>query len=176
MKINSKNAVLQNPENIAKVKDWIAEALLKRIETVREEGLKGLDDVIKHVPAMSLAPIFALYYGSFLAEKVKFTKEYVEYEFTPTSMRLVSWGKLYDQYLREITSEFAPMKEVDSGTKPAIQGIVDENFVNSIVGMFLQKDEGFSVRDLLGLDPRTKAWRNMLTTTAIGVTIPSFKE
>jgi hypothetical protein len=123
---------------------------------------------------MSLAPIFALYYGSFMAEKVKFTDDYIEYEGHPVTMKLVPKNKFHEEYVKEIISEFAPKEE--SSYPSAIQGIVDENFVNSIIGMFLKQQQNWSVRELLSLDPRLKVMREMLTTTTIGVTIPSFKE
>jgi hypothetical protein len=106
---------------------------------------------------MSLAPIFALYYGSFMAEKVKFTDDYIEYEGHPVTMKLVPKNKFHEEYVKEIISEFAPKEE--SSYPSAIQGIVDENFVNSIIGMFLKQQQNWSVRELLSLDPRLKVMR-----------------
>jgi hypothetical protein len=53
-------------------------------------------------------------------------------------MRLVPAHKFHEDYVKEIISEFAPREE--SSYPAAIQGIVDENFVNSIIGMFLKQE------------------------------------
>jgi hypothetical protein len=64
---------------------------------------------------------------------------------------------MHEEFLKEIHSEFAPKEE--SSYPSAIQGIVDENFPNSIVGIFLKSPQSWSIRELLSLDPRLKSFK-----------------
>jgi hypothetical protein len=82
--------------------------MIEEIDKIRVQGARGRDEIVEHVPAMSLAPIFALYYASFMAQKVKFSSEFIEYEFHPISMKLVPREKFHEDYVKEIISEFAP--------------------------------------------------------------------
>ncbi len=50
--------------------------------------------------------------------------------------------------------------------------IVDENLINSVIGMFLKLDTTYSLRELLAIDPRLVVMRQLLTTTTIGMAIP----
>jgi hypothetical protein len=43
-----------------------------------------------------------------MAQKVKFSSEFIEYEFHPISMKLVPREKFHEDYVKEIISEFAP--------------------------------------------------------------------
>ena len=134
----------------------------------------GSDAVVAKLPLMSLGPMVGLYYGATVADKVSFTDEFIEYEFSPVSLRAVKKNQLYDEFLKAIDTKFAPLVEGDEDS--AMQLIVDENMVNGVIGQFLKIEKNYSLRELLTIDPRLAVMRQMLTTTTIGLLIPSFKE
>jgi hypothetical protein len=45
-----------------------------------------------------------------------------------------------------------------------------------MIGQFLKIEKNWSLRDLLNLDKRLAVMKQLLTTTTIGMAIPSFKE
>jgi len=109
-----------------------------------------------------------------MAERIEFADSYIEYEFSPVSMKLIPEKKLYNEFIKAIKTEFAPNEESEDPS--ALQLIVDENLINSVIGMFLKLDTTYSLRELLALDPRLIVMRQLLTTTTIGMAIPQFKE
>jgi hypothetical protein len=54
-----------------------------------------------------MAPAIGLYFGSFIADKMVFSDEFIEYEFSPVSMKIVKQSQLYEEFLKAIDSEFA---------------------------------------------------------------------
>lgn len=123
---------------------------------------------------LSLAPAVGLYYAAFMADKIEFAESYIEYEFSPVSLKLVKANKFYEDFLKEIKTDFAPQEEGEDPS--ALQLIVDENLINGVIGTFLKMDTMYSLRELLALDPRLVMMRQLLTTTTIGMAIPQFKE
>lgn len=109
-----------------------------------------------------------------MAERMEFTDSYIEYEFSPVSMKIIPPAKLYEEFLKAIETDFAPSEESEDPS--ALQMIVDENMINAIIGMFLKIDTTYSLRELLAIDPRLIVMRQLLTTTTIGMAIPAFKE
>ena len=83
---------------------------------------------------------------------------------------------LYDEFLRPIESDFAPLKPAEQNEDSALQLIVDENLVNGAIGQFLKVEKMYSIRDFLGMDPRAAVFKQLLTTTTIGMVMPAFKE
>jgi len=61
------------------------------------------------LPILSLAPVFGLYFATYGAEKITFTDNFLEYDFSPLSLKLVD--KLYDDFLKPIDTDFAPDNE-----------------------------------------------------------------
>ena len=57
---------------------------------------------MQKLPALSLAPVVGLYYASFMAERMEFTDSYIEYEFSPVSMKIIPPAKLYEEFLKAI--------------------------------------------------------------------------
>ncbi len=48
--------------------------------------------------------------------------------------------------------------------------------MNGVLGQFLKIDKMYSLKDLLSVDPRTAVIKQLLTTTTVGMIVPSFKE
>jgi hypothetical protein len=53
---------------------------------------------------LSLAPVFGLFYATYGAEKVTFSDTFVEYDFSPISLKLVD--RLHNEFLKEIDTKF----------------------------------------------------------------------
>ena len=148
--------------------------MLEEIHNIKEEALGGNEQLVQKLPAISLAPVVGLYYASFMADRIEFTDSYIEYEFSPVSIGAIDADRLYDEFIKAIPTEFAPSEESEDPS--ALQMIVDENMINSVIGMFLKLETTYSLRQLLGIDPRLVVIRQLLTTTTIGMAIPQFKE
>ena len=58
------------------------------------------------VPILSWAPVMGLYLGTYAAEKVHLSDDFVEYDFSPVSMKLVK--KMYDDFLKPLDTDFIP--------------------------------------------------------------------
>jgi hypothetical protein len=156
------------------LKNWLAKRLIDELHSIKASALSGKEDTISKLPALSLAPAVGLYYAAFLAEKVEFTDSYIEYEFSPVSLKLMKPKSIHPEFIKPIQTTFA---DSDSSEEPsALQMIIDENLINVVVGMFLKIDTTYSVRELLALDPRLVMMRQLMTTTTIGMAIPQFKE
>jgi hypothetical protein len=59
-----------------------------------------------------------------MAERIEFADSYIEYEFSPVSMKLIPEKKLYNEFIKAIKTEFAPNEESEDPS--ALQLIVDE--------------------------------------------------
>lgn len=80
----------------------------EELHRIRKDALGGKDSAIEKLPAMSLAPMIALYYAAFGADKMKFTDSYIEYEFSPVSLKLVKEKALHEEFLKALDTKFAP--------------------------------------------------------------------
>lgn len=156
------------------MKNWVASRLLEELHSIKTDALGGKEAMVAKLPALSLAPVVGLYYAAFLAERVEFTDSYIEYEFSPVSLKLLKPKYVHDEFIKSIDTQFHPQEQGDE--QSALQLIVDENLINVVIGMFLKIDTMYSVRELLALDPRLVMMRQLLTTTTIGMAIPQFKE
>jgi len=141
---------------------------------LRKEAFAGRDDVVAKLPALSLAPMIGLYFAAFGADKMAFTEQFIEYEFSPVSLKVVKPQSLYEEFLKALDTEFAPQEEGENPS--AIQIILDENLINGFIGQFLKVDKMYSLRDFLSHDPRMAVVKQLMTSTTIGMAIPSFKE
>jgi hypothetical protein len=54
--------------------------------------------------------------------------------------------------------------------------LIDENFVNVGFQYMIAKNGKFSLREFMSRDPRFALFRQLLTTSTMGMAIPSFKE
>lgn len=115
-----------------------------------------------------------LYHLANLAEDTKFTDEFVEYGFTPESLRIISEEKLNKDLLKPFETQYAPTDE--SKDPSALQMIIDENFVNFGFSYLINGDGKLSLREFMSKDPRFAIFRQLMTTSTLGMAIPSFKE
>lgn len=172
--VKSASNLFQEHGHAAELKKWVREQLSAALHKIKDDAFLGKDAVIAKLPALSLAPMVGLYFAAFGADRMQFTDEFIEYEFSPVSLKLVKQANLYDEFLKAIDTDFAAQEE---GEEPsALQLIVDQNLLNGFIGQFLKIDKNWSLRDLLSLDPRLAVMKQLLTTTTIGMVVPSFKE
>jgi hypothetical protein len=54
--------------------------------------------------------------------------------------------------------------------------IVDENFFNAFINEFTSIEKFYSMRDIMSRDTRMALFKQLLTTTSVGMILPSFKE
>lgn len=114
------------------VKNWVKTKLAEEIHQLRKEAFAGRDDIVAKLPALSLAPMIGLYFAAFGADKMAFTDQFIEYEFSPVSLKLVKPKSLYEDFLKALDTEFAPQEEGENPS--AIQIILDENLINGFIG------------------------------------------
>jgi hypothetical protein len=69
--------------------------------------LGGKVDILKKLPLLNMVPMVALYYATNGAEKVQFADDFIEYDFSPKSMRLIDNAN--EELLKPIKSAFAPI-------------------------------------------------------------------
>ena len=84
------------------------------MKAIQEKIISGDTETIAKLPILSLAPVFGLYYATYGAEKVTFSDTFVEYDFSPVSLKLVD--KLHNEFLKEIETSFADDEE---GAEPS---------------------------------------------------------
>lgn len=56
---------------------------------MKDKIFNGKPEFLSKLPVLSLTPIFGLYYATYGAEKIVFTDEFIEYDFSPKSLRLI---------------------------------------------------------------------------------------
>lgn len=76
--------------------------------------------------------------------------------------------------MKPIDTSFAPIKE--NKDPSAMQMIIDENFINVGFQHIIASEKKFSLREFMSKDPRFALFRQLLTTSTIGMALPSFKE
>jgi hypothetical protein len=54
--------------------------------------------------------------------------------------------------------------------------IIDENFFNLFINEFTSIEKFYSLRDIMSRDQRMALFKQLLTTTSVGMILPSFKE
>lgn len=112
-----------------------------------------------------------MFYGSYFSENVEFTDEFIEYGYSPNSLNFVS--KKGFEMLKEIQTDFETTK---SWNETAVQLIIDENFFNAFISSFTTVDKMYSLREFMSEDTRLSLFKQLLTTTTLGLGLPSFKE
>lgn len=82
--------------------------------------------------------------------------------------------KTKTELLKPIVTSFAPLK--DGKDPSAMQMIIDENFINTGFQHLISTEKKFSLREFMSKDPRFALFRQLLTTSTIGMALPAFKE
>mmetsp|Transcript_28082 Transcript_28082/g.27089 ORF Transcript_28082/g.27089 Transcript_28082/m.27089 type:complete len:171 (+) Transcript_28082:679-1191(+) len=123
------------------------------------------------LPPQNVLPGFLLYYLGMLADTIDFNNEALDYFFTPFKND-VNWEKILPR-LGKIETSFLEEKAMSTN---ALSGIIDQNFINCFFYQFTAIDKKYSLRDFLDKDPRMALVKQMLTSTSIGLVLPSFKE
>ncbi len=91
---------------------WVSEQLLKQIKLIKEDTFGGSIHYLQKLPVLNITPLIALYHAINAAEKVNMTNEFLEYDFSPKSFKLVQDQN--EELLKAIETNFAPMKD-DNG-------------------------------------------------------------
>jgi len=124
------------------------------------------------IPVSLLLPMTALYYSAFGAEKMKLSDHFIEYGFSPATFKMLTARSL--SQLKEIKTEFSGLTK--EGQRYGVQGIIDENFVNSFLIGLSSVEKMYSLREKLDADPRAQIVKQLLTTTTLGLLLPNIKE
>jgi hypothetical protein len=130
--IKSESAAFKEHGHTEEVRQWVNTKLSEALHTIRSDAFLGKDSVVSKLPAVSIAPLVGLYFAAFGADKMLFTDEFIEYEFSPVSMKLVKEANLHPEFLSEIQTAFEPKEEGEE--ESALQLIFDQNLVNGIIG------------------------------------------
>lgn len=76
--------------------------------------------------------------------------------------------------MKPIETSFAPIKKDKDPS--ALQMIIDENFINVGFQHIIGSNSKFSLREFMSKDPRFALFRQLLTTSTVGMALPSFKD
>ena len=107
--------ILEEGQNLEKVKQAIATDLAQVVNRVREDATSGNINYLKQLPIINIFPLIALYHTTNTAEKVHFAGGHIEYDFSPNSFKVMS--NVDDQsFLKPISHSFAPMRD-DKGQR-----------------------------------------------------------
>lgn len=95
-----------------------------------------------------------MYYGSYIADEVKFGEDAIEFGMNPKNIEMIN-KKSYDE-LKAISSTFEETRPKEDN---AFSVIIDENFYNAFISTFTAVDKMFSFRDLMSIDPRLSVFK-----------------
>lgn len=165
--------VLEEGLNLQKAKEEIAASIKQTADRIRNDASNGGANHLKKLPLLNIFPLIAIYHTTNTAEKVTFGGDHLDYDFSPLSFKILSKDE-DDSFLKPIKHTFAPMR--DHKGQRAFQLVVDENFPNAYISKFLQSKRKFSMQEFFALDPRFALFKALLTTSTIGMAIPTFKE
>lgn len=112
-----------------------------------------------------------VYYLGYLAENMKFSPEALDFGFSPFQGDPREHKVI--PHLKPIETKF---EEPAKAGQDAISLIIDENFFNSFAIAFTAIEKMYSLRELMNSDPRIAVMKQLLTTTTLGMILPSFKE
>lgn len=124
------------------------------------------------LPITSIVPLFGIYYASLTADSAKFTEKFIEFNYSPAKFKLLS-DRAYSK-LKDIDTEFEEPKEGEK--ERALQLLLDENIINSLFAHFATMDTMYSLRKVISRDPKLSVFRQLLTTSTIGMVLSSFVE
>jgi len=100
--ITSNSAVFSEHGHGDQLKTWLSQRLIDELHNIRADAMAGKESTIAKLPALSLAPAVGLYYAAFLAERVEFTDSYIEYEFSPVSLKLMKAKSIHPEFIKPI--------------------------------------------------------------------------
>jgi hypothetical protein len=72
------------------LKKWVHTELVRIANLIKDDTLGGAIKYVSKLPLLNLTPLVSLQHLAQLAEETKFTDEFVEYGFTPDSLRIIS--------------------------------------------------------------------------------------
>lgn len=154
-------------------KNWLKDHMKAALVGVKHAALYTNPEIMFKVPITSIVPLFGLYYASLTADKAEFNEKFIEFQYSPEKFKLIS-DKAYSR-LKDIDSDFEEPEEGDD-RKRALQVLFDENVLNSVFSHFATMDTMYSLRKVFHKDPKFAVFRQLLTTTTLGMVLPSFKE
>jgi hypothetical protein len=79
------------------------------VTRIKDDAFSGSLDILQKLPVINITPLFALYHATNAAEKVKFADDFIEYDFSPKSMKMIKNSR--DELLKPIDTFFAPLQE-----------------------------------------------------------------
>jgi len=82
--------LLEQGQNAEKVRNAIVEELNNQVNVIRQDVMTGSVNYLQKLPILNITPLIALYHTTNTAEKVHFAGDYLEYDFTPQSIKLVN--------------------------------------------------------------------------------------
>lgn len=139
---------------------------------IKDDSIYANPEIMFKLPITSIVPLFGIYYLSLTSDDVIFSNKFIEFQYSPSKFKLIS-DRAYDR-LKEIESEFEPEQEGEA--ERAIQILIDENSINSVFAHLATMDTLYSLRKVFAKDPRFQVFQQLLTTSTVGMILPSFKE
>lgn len=119
----------------------------------------------------SAAPFVILFYATQFAEKVTFSEDYLDLDFSLKHMNLLTPRQ--QKALKAIEGGFYKEMNVN-GDSAFAQFIIDDNLFNQISSVITSIDKMFSVRELMKNNAKAAPVLQMLTTTTVGTVLPDF--
>jgi hypothetical protein len=121
--IQSDNIAFKEHDHTAELNTWLQTRLSDALHTLKKDAFAGRDSVIGKLPALSIAPLVGLYFAAYGADKMQFTDEFIEYEFSPVSLKIVKEANLHEEFIQAIETDFAQREEGEEAS--ALQLIID---------------------------------------------------
>jgi hypothetical protein len=72
------------------IKKWIHAELQRMVNQIKDDTMSGAIFYVSKLPLLNITPLVTLYHIASLAEEVNFANDFIEYGFTPVSMRMVN--------------------------------------------------------------------------------------
>jgi hypothetical protein len=82
---------------------------VRMVNLIKNDTLGGSLSYLQKLPILNMIPLIGLYHATNAAEKVKFADDFVEYDFSPRSLKMIKQQR--DDLLKPINTFFAPLKE-----------------------------------------------------------------
>ncbi len=129
---------------------------------------KNMLHILK-IPVPLLLPLGAAQVLGFGSERMKFDNNFVEYGFSPKTFGLAKEQNM--EMLEDVGTEFP-----SDDKNEALSLIVDQNFINHLFINYAKVDKMYSMRTAMKGDPRGQMLTQLMTTTSLGMVLPSIKE
>lgn len=79
------------------------------VNLIKDDAMGGSLTYLQKMPILNMIPLIGLYHATNAADKVKFADDFIEYDFSPRSLRIIKQQR--DDLLKPIDTFFAPLKE-----------------------------------------------------------------